>query len=84
MVDMYNINDISDLWAHYGGQTAMARRFGVSQPAVAMWRDRGIPPGWYMLIWLDCKSKGVSINPSLFGLDDHPAAGLLNHTPPAG
>lgn len=34
----------AQLMKHFGTQTAVAKKLGVSQPCVANWAKRGIPP----------------------------------------
>ena len=74
---MYDINSISELEKCLGGQDAIAKWLHISQPAVAMWKNRKqIGTGWHMRIYAKVRAKGKTINPKVFGLSEEEAAGL--------
>lgn len=57
----------------FGGNSVLASWLGIGDSAVSNWRDRqSIPPGWHLRLYLEAQSRGIEINPKLFGMDDWP------------
>ena len=76
---MYDINSITELVDAFGGDTKLANRLGISQPAVAAWKPRGhIPPGWHMRLWSELTRRGYSVNPEVFGWSEDDIAPLVD------
>lgn len=74
---MYDINTIDELVLELGGDTAVANRFGLTQPAVANWKIRGhITPGWHMRLYADALSHGKTVNPIVFDMTEDQFAPL--------
>ena len=46
-----------------GGTGEVAKRFGVSDGAVSLWRKRGIPRSWHHEIWMTCQALGIAWTP---------------------
>lgn len=74
----YDINTIPELIEALGGDTAVARWLGISQPAVAQWKARGaIATGWHMRLLAELRRREKSVNPIVFGLTADDIAPLL-------
>lgn len=82
-MSMYDIDTIDDLIDRLGGDTAVADWLDISQPAVANWKVRKtIGAGWHLRIYARVRELNLSINPSVFGLTEHEARGLLQRRRP--
>lgn len=68
MNQQFDIRTFDDLERFYGGARGMQQRFGMSQPGIACWKIRGIPPGYHLRIYLEARAAGLTIDPELFGL----------------
>jgi hypothetical protein len=69
------IETINDLIEAYGGASALGEKLGITQEAVSMWRARGeIPGGWHMELFVDGRSRGWEMAPSVFGFHDPDSA----------
>lgn len=67
----YDINSVHELVECLGGDTAVAREFGISQPAVANWKARGeIGSGWHLRLLAWAARIGKSVNPVVFGMNE--------------
>jgi len=67
----YDINTVHELVECLGGDTAVAREFGISQPAVANWKQRGeIGSGWHLRLLAMAARRGQTINPAVFGMSE--------------
>lgn len=74
---MYDINTIDELVEELGGDTAVARQFGITQPAVANWKIRGnIGPGWHMRLYAELRGRHKTVNPNVFGMSEEEFAPL--------
>lgn len=78
MAIIYDVETLDDVWGHYGGQEAFARRFSLTQSAVGNYRSRGIPSGWIAQIIFDLAVSSKTFDPALFEFEDHPGAHLIN------
>jgi len=68
---MYDINTIAELIERLGGDTTLARHFGITQPAVANWKVRGeIGAGWHMRLYAMARRMNLTINPAVFGMSE--------------
>lgn len=47
-----------------GGTGAVARRFQVSDAAVSLWRQRGIPRSRHLQVFKVCQEEGLDWTPS--------------------
>lgn len=82
----YDIDSIIGLVDAFGGDSAVARWLGVTQPAVANWKARNnIPVGWHTRFSRRAKAEGLTINPVIFGFDDDGETAVLAYvTKPRG
>lgn len=68
---MEPIDSIHDLIEMLGGASELGRHLGISQEAVSMWRVRGeIPSGWHFELFIEARSRGFDVSPSVFGYVD--------------
>ena len=74
---MYDINSIDELVEELGGDTALALKLGISQPAVANWKIRQhIGPGWHMRLYAELTGRSRTVNPCVFGMSEEQFAPL--------
>lgn len=75
---MADIKTIDDLIDALGGDSVLADALGISQPAVAMWKQRGnIAASWHLRLLVMLKRKGLSVSPEVFGLTADEGRDLL-------
>lgn len=78
----YQINTIDELIDSLGGDTEVARWLDISQPAVAMWKLRNqISAGWHLRLLAEVRRRELTVNPSVFGLDEGQAGDLFKGFP---
>jgi hypothetical protein len=76
---MTDIKTIEELVEFFDGDTVLADMLGISQPAVAQWKIRGhIGSGWHLRLYAEIRRRGVTVDPSVFGLTREEAAGLFD------
>jgi hypothetical protein len=74
----YEITSIDDLIAALGGDTEVADWLGISQPAVGMWKSRGhIGSGWHLRLLAECRRRGLTVDPQVFGLHERDVGDLF-------
>lgn len=82
------LKTVDELIDAFGGNSVLADWLGIGDTAVSNWRDRkSIPSGWHLRLYLEAESRGLSIDPKLFGLEAWPLTrrpnrGGFRSTPP--
>jgi predicted transcriptional regulator len=73
---MKKLTTVDEVIEAFGGATAVANWFGLTQPAVSNWRMKNeIPPGWHLRLVRHAERIGIEIDDAVFGLtDDDPKA----------
>lgn len=78
----YDINTIGELVDVLGGDTAVAEKLGISQPAVGNWKMRGtIGAGWHLRLFAECVRLNKTVSPRVFGLDEEEVPVLFRGGP---
>jgi hypothetical protein len=74
----YDINTIDELVTALGGDTAVARWIGISQPAVGKWKERNkVPPEWNWRIAAELRRRKLTFHPAVLGIDERDAVCLI-------
>jgi hypothetical protein len=74
----YDIASIHDLIDALGGDTEVAEWLGIGQPAVGMWKSRDvIGSGWHLRLLAECRRRGLTVDPKVFGLSERDAGDLF-------
>jgi hypothetical protein len=68
---MYEIDTIDGLITFLGGPSVVAAQLGITQEAVSNWKIREyIPRGWHVKMIAECRRRGKTIDPQVFGMSD--------------
>lgn len=59
----------ADVITALGGPTAVSRKFGVRSNAVSNWKRRGIPKSRRHEVWVECRERGISYDPTTSKID---------------
>lgn len=79
---MYEIDTIDGLISLLGGPSAVAAELGITQEAVSNWKIREyIPRGWHVKIIAECRRRGTTIDPQVFGMSEDDWAMLFPAQP---
>lgn len=80
---MNRIDSVSELVAAFGGTGAMAEWLDVGSSTVSNWKALGyIPRSYHFMIYLECKERGIELEPSAFGLKNWPIKSCLKADSP--
>lgn len=76
------IRTVDEVIDALGGDTAVGKRFRLSQPAVANWRmRREIPGAWHLRILVELRRMELEFDPAIFGLVGDDAEALRSIAP---
>ncbi|CAN1724411.1 protein of unknown function [Hyphomicrobium sp. 1Nfss2.1] len=74
------IETVAQLVTALGGTTALANWLDVVPSTVSNWKEHDrIPPGWHLQLYLECRTRELSVAPGLFGIKEN----SVTDAPPA-
>lgn len=79
----YDIETIAELVDALGGDVAVADWLDIGQPAVGMWKCRDvIGSGWHLRLLAECRRRGLTVDPKVFGLSERDGGDLFRAKEP--
>lgn len=61
------VRTVGGLIRALGGDAVVANWLGISVAAIESYRQKGIPPGWHLRLYLQAQELGHQVDPKLFG-----------------